>query len=155
MARGENSYFNTFCKHACILSPFCYIWLFVTLRTVARQVPLSTGFSGQEYWSRSPCPPPGDLPNPGAEPASLMSPVLAGRFFTTSTTWEALNTSIYSCSKSYLYNYFNIFITIMRKASSVLQLLHNKTNSIGISLFKQMLNYLDIHMERTSQVAQW
>ena len=33
--------------------------------------------------------PPGDLPNPGIEPTSLTSPALAGRFFTTSTTWEA------------------------------------------------------------------
>ena len=85
-------------------------------------------------------PPPGDLPNPGAEPVSLMSSVLAGRFFTTRATWEALNTSIYSWFKSYFYNYFNIFTTIMRKAYSILQLLYNKTNSIGISLFKQMLN---------------
>ena len=36
-----------------------------------------------------PCPAPGDLPDPGIEPVSLMSPALAGRFFTTSTTWEA------------------------------------------------------------------
>ena len=36
-----------------------------------------------------PCPPPGDLPDPGTEPASLMSPALAGGFFTTSTIWEA------------------------------------------------------------------
>ena len=36
-----------------------------------------------------PCPPPGDLPNPGIEPMSLMSPALAGRFFTTHATWEA------------------------------------------------------------------
>ena len=36
-----------------------------------------------------PCPPPGDLPDPRIEPVSLMSPELAGRFFTTSTTWEA------------------------------------------------------------------
>ena len=35
------------------------------------------------------CPSPGDLPNPGTEPTSLMSPALAGRFFTTSLTWEA------------------------------------------------------------------
>ena len=34
------------------------------------------------------CPPPGDLPNPGIEPASLMSPALAGGFFTASSTWE-------------------------------------------------------------------
>ena len=37
-----------------------------------------------------PCPSPGDLPNPGIKPVSLTSPVLAGRFFTTSTTWETL-----------------------------------------------------------------
>ena len=36
-----------------------------------------------------PFPPSGDLPNPGIEPESLMSPALAGRFFTTSTTWGA------------------------------------------------------------------
>ena len=56
------------------------------------QAPLSMGFSRQEYWSRLPCPPPGDLPNPGIEPTSLMSPALAGMFFTTSATWEALLT---------------------------------------------------------------
>ena len=47
------------------------------------------GFSRQEFWSELPCPPPGELLNPGTEPASLMSPALAGRFFTTSATWEA------------------------------------------------------------------
>ena len=47
------------------------------------------GLSKQEYWSGLPWPPPGDLPDPGIEPTSLMSPALAGRFFTTSATWEA------------------------------------------------------------------
>ena len=51
-----------------------------------RQAPLSMGFSRQEYWSGLPCPPPGDLSNPGIEPASPASPALAGGFFTTSTT---------------------------------------------------------------------
>ena len=46
------------------------------------------GFARQEYWSGLPCPTPGDLPNPGIELASLMSPALAGRFFPTSDTWE-------------------------------------------------------------------
>ena len=59
-------------------------------RTVACQAPLSMGFSKQEYWNRLPFPPPGDLPKPGIEPVSLISPALAGRFFTTSATWEAL-----------------------------------------------------------------
>ena len=58
---------------------------------VARQAPLSMGFSRQEYWSELPCPHPGDLPNPGTQPGSLASPALAGRFFTTSATWEARN----------------------------------------------------------------
>ena len=51
--------------------------------TVAHQAPLFMGFSRQEYWNRLPCPPPGDLPNPGLEPTSLVSPAFAGRFFTT------------------------------------------------------------------------
>ena len=63
----------------------------VTPWTVARQAPLSMGFSRQEYWSGLPFPPPGDLPDPGIKPRSLMSPALAGGFFTTSATWEALN----------------------------------------------------------------
>ena len=47
------------------------------------------GLSRQEDWSGVPCPPPGDLPDPGIEPISHMSPALAGGFFTTSATWEA------------------------------------------------------------------
>ena len=42
-----------------------------------------------EYWSGLPFPIPGDLPEPGFETMSLMSPALAGRFLTTSATWEA------------------------------------------------------------------
>ena len=53
----------------------------VTPWTVAHQVPLSMESSRQEYWSGLPFPQPGDLPDPGIEPASLMSPELAGRFF--------------------------------------------------------------------------
>ena len=61
------------------------VWLLVTPRTAAYQAPLSMGFSRWDYWSGLPCPPPGDLPDPKIEPASLTSPALAGRFFTTST----------------------------------------------------------------------
>ena len=66
-----------------------FVQLFATPWTVAHQAPLSMGFSRQEYWSGLPYPPPGDLPNPGIEPVSLMSLALAGGLFTTSTTWEA------------------------------------------------------------------
>ena len=67
-------------------SPLFFSFLFVSARThacsaalvapdsavpwaVAHQAPLSTGFSRQEHWSESPCPPPEDLPDPGTEPA--------------------------------------------------------------------------------------
>ena len=74
----------------CVLSHFTRVRLFATPWTVALQAPLSIGFSRQEYWSGLPCLPPGDLPDPGIEPMSLMSPALACRFFTNSATWEAL-----------------------------------------------------------------
>ena len=58
--------------------PSCFrcIRLFGILWTVARQALLSMGFSRQEYWRGLPCPSPGDLPNPGIEPASPVSPAL-------------------------------------------------------------------------------
>ena len=59
----------------------------VTPWTVARQAPLSMEFSRQ-YWNGLPFPPLVDLHNPGIKLISFMSPTLAGRFFTTSTTWE-------------------------------------------------------------------
>ena len=68
---------------------FSHVQLFATLWSVAHQAPLSIGFSRQEYWNGFPCPPSGDLPDPGIKPESLMSPTLVGRFFTTSATWEA------------------------------------------------------------------
>ena len=71
--------------HSC----FSRVWLFATSRTVACQGPLSMGFSQQEYWSGLPCPPPGDLPDPGIKPLSLRFPALAGGCFSTSTSWEA------------------------------------------------------------------
>ena len=69
-----------------MLSHFSHVRLFVTPQTVAHQAALSMGFSKQEYWSGLPCPPPGNLPDPGIKPTSLTSWVLAGAFFTTSTT---------------------------------------------------------------------
>ena len=71
------------------LSRFSRVRLFVTLSTVAHQAPLCMGFSRQVYWSQLPGPSPGDLPDPGIKPTFLTSPALAGRFFTTSATWEA------------------------------------------------------------------
>ena len=64
------------CAYVCVcvcaraLSRFTHVQPFVTIGTVARQAPLSMGFSRQEYWSGLPCPPPGDLPHPGIQPTS-------------------------------------------------------------------------------------
>ena len=55
----------------------------VRLWTIVLQAPLSVGFSRQEHLSGLPCPLSGDLPSPGTEPESPVSPALAGRFFTT------------------------------------------------------------------------
>ena len=53
--------------HTCMLSCYSHVRLCVTLWTVACQIPLSMGFSRQEYWSGLTCPPPRDLPEPGIE----------------------------------------------------------------------------------------
>ena len=71
-----------------LLSCFSHAQPFATLRTVACQALLSMGFSRREYWSGLTCPPPGDIPDPGIEPTSLMSPALAVEFFTTSAAWS-------------------------------------------------------------------
>ena len=63
------------CAHA---QPLSRVWLTATPWTVAHQGPLSMGFSRQEYWNAFPFPPPGHLLNPGIEPASPVSPALAG-----------------------------------------------------------------------------
>ena len=55
----------------------------------SQQAPLSMGFSRQKYWSGLPFPPPGDLPDPGVEPASFTS-CITGGLITTSATWEAI-----------------------------------------------------------------
>ena len=64
-----------------MLSLFSLVQLFASLWIRAHQAPLSTGFSRQEYWSGLSCHPAGHLPDPGFEPKSFISPVLAGGFF--------------------------------------------------------------------------
>ena len=74
----------------CVLS---LVQLFATPWTVTHQALLSMRFFRQEYWSGLPFPPPGDLHNPATESLSLVSPGLAGGYFTTGTTWEVNNNS--------------------------------------------------------------
>ena len=65
------------CAHSVLLDSFATPW------TVAHQAPLSMEFSRREYWSGLPFSAPGDRPDPATEAASLASPALGGRFFTT------------------------------------------------------------------------
>ena len=70
------------CVCVCALSHFSHVQRFAMLWTVPRQAPLSMRFSKQKYWCGLPYPPPADLPSPGVEPVSLISPALTGRFLT-------------------------------------------------------------------------
>ena len=74
-----------------MLRRFSGVPFFVTLWTIACQTTLSMKFSRQEYWSGLPCPPAGDLHDPGIKPTSVVSRAFSGGFFTTSATWEALH----------------------------------------------------------------
>ena len=56
--------------------------------TMASWAPLSMEFSRQEYWNWLPFPPPWDLPNPGTELTTLVSPALASRFLTAEPPWK-------------------------------------------------------------------
>ena len=80
-----------------------HVWLFAAPWTVALQAPLSRGFSKGEYWSGLPFPPPGDLPDSGIEPASLVSPTRVGRYFTISATREAPQTMWFTYWCYYLF----------------------------------------------------
>ena len=83
-------YMYVYYTHICVCVCVCVRARSVTqlcLTLCDPLAPLFLGFSRQEYWSRLPCPPLGDCPNPGIEPLSLMFPALAGRFFTTSAAY--------------------------------------------------------------------
>ena len=77
-----------------MLSCFIHVLLFLILWTVTHQAPLFMGFSRQEYWSGLPCPPPGNLPDPGIEP---VSPALAGRFIITGTNGYVILLKVVPC----------------------------------------------------------
>ena len=100
---------------ACVCAQSCLtlcVQIFVTPQTIIKS-PLSTEFSRQEHWSRLPFPIPGDLPNLGIEPASLVSPVLADRFFTTAPPGKLL------C----MYVLFSLFFQLLRERFYNFQLL--------------------------------
>ena len=110
----------------CMLSRFSRVRLLVTPWTLAHQAPLSMGCYRQEYQKRLSCPPSGDLPDPGIEPASLRSLALASGFFTNSTTWEAQKKK----SKVMFHHHQRKNISLLsRKKNGVLSALPRLTDS--------------------------
>ena len=109
-----------------MLNHFSHAQLFVTPWTIVNQAPLSMEFSRQKYWSELPCPPPVDLPDPGIESVSLMSPALAGGFFTTNFTWEAqlMHIQIYILHMCFHVLYLNILPCAVCCAESLSHALH-------------------------------
>ena len=101
-------------------SHFSRVWHIVTLWIVARQAPLSKGFSRQEYWSGLPCPPPRNLPDPGIEPKSLKLPALVDRFFTTHATWKHYEHATYYAI-SFLENHFLSFLQTRKQSLTLVQ----------------------------------
>ena len=100
---GSDLVFKLCCLCVHVLSHFSRVQLFVILWIVAHQSPLSRRFSRQEYWNGLPCPPPGDIPDPGIEPASSVSP--------------ALRTDLGTISSIYLYMtiyYYILYTTVVQ-----------------------------------------
>ena len=111
-----------------------------TLWTTDHQASLSVGFSWQGYWRGSPCPPPGDLPDPGIEHASLTSPALESGFFTTTATCEAS----FPCARREMALIFScpcVLLLLIQSPHFIIQcflslgLLFPKANSRGLWFF--------------------
>ena len=118
----------------CVLSRFSHVWLFATPWTVARQAPLSMGFSRQEYWSGLPCPPPGDLPDPGIEPQSPASPASQADSLPLShlgSPWSHLHV----CTRHGAHMYPDCYRSSLRHMSAVFQVFSKMRKSFPPSSF--------------------
>ena len=107
--------------------------LFEILWTIACQAALSMGFSRQ-YRSGLPFPSPGDLPNQGIEPASLMSPALVGEFFTAGAAWEA---------QDLLYGFFFFFFFFFKDKRSKIDLFKELQPSFKQLASRRVILYQD------------
>ena len=157
-------YIHIFTQCVCVQSCFSCVWPFVTLWTVARQAPLSMGFPRQEYWNGLPCPFSGDLPGPGIEYTSLMSPALAGGLFTTSSTWGAhifINLDVISPNDSSALHLAKLLLHPF-KFSSDIPSLRSFSNSAAqasqehpgsrMSLYKNFALYHSLHVFSLQQI---
>ena len=130
------------CMCAFVLS--C-VWFFVTLCTEGRHTTLPVEFSRQEYWNKSPFPPPGDLPDPGIEPSSFVaSPALTGGFFTTvppgkPSVFLAISQIWSGCSLRKSFLFYSIECTIESILSMAYNACHNLTLVSCLTSFLSLL----------------
>ena len=101
-------------RHMCEVSRFSHVRLYATPWTVACLALLSMGFSTQEYWSGQPCPPPGDLLNPGLKSMSLASPASAVGFFTTAPPGQPNQYYMHMLMEKYFYQEKQEFLSQKR-----------------------------------------
>ena len=127
------------CSYACILSHFSRFWLFSTPWTVTMGSSIH-GISRQEHWSGLPFPLPGDLPNSGIKPTSLMSSALAGGFFTTSASCEALNVLI------------SQFSSVAQSCPTLCDPMDH--SMIGLPVHWQLLEFTQTHVHWVSDAIQ-
>ena len=111
---------------------------FATLWTLAHQAPLSMGFYRHKYWRGLPYSPPGHLPDPQTKPISLLSSTLAGRFFTTSATWETQTWSSVQFNHSVM--------------SDSLRL--HEYSTPGLPVHHQLLEFTQTHVHQVSDAIQ-
>ena len=139
-----------------MLNRFSNVQLFATPWTVAHQAPLSMGFSRQERWSGLPCPPPGDLPNPGIQPANLRSPALADGFFTASTSWETRTAVDLICNRVFLSSgqQSNCIIRSDQSLSRVRLCDPMNRSMPGLPVHHQLPEFTQTHVHRVSNAIQ-
>ena len=108
---------------------------------------MSIGFTRQEYWSGLPCPPPGDLPDPGIKPMYSVVPALAGEFFTTELPGKPI------------YIYIGFYIGYIYQFSSVAQLCLTLCDPMnrstpGLPVHHQLPEFTQTQVHRVSDAIQ-
>ena len=111
---------------ACLLNCFSHVQLYATLWTAVHQAPLSMPFSRKEYWSGLPRPPPGDLPDPGIEPMSLVSYALQAA-------------SLALSHKGCTYIYINDFCIFILYTATLLDLVLDNSSKMYLSRFSRYI----------------
>ena len=125
-----------------MLNHFSCVWPFVTPWTVACQAPLSMRFSRQEYWSGLPWLPPGDLPDPGIEPASLLPPTLA----------EGSLASVGKPPSSAKEYYSVQFSSVTQSCPTLCDPMNHSTP--GLPVHHQLLEFTQTHVRRVGDAIQ-